>query len=188
MIRKQPWYLLVKDVGHSAVIPNRSFFTTIETRPSILSDAAQIEKDRREGCIPCCIVGMAGATSTGVIDPLPELAAIARENDCWFHVDAAYGGGLAFSDRHRDKLHGIELAHSITFDPHKWMFVPFACGATLVREGGKVLRDSFDISPEYLGVGYVIGPRIAAVMAAGGVLSYLMAERGERVVVRWEIQ
>src|SRR5437762_2799125 len=58
----------------------------------------QIEKDRREGCIPCCIVGMAGATSTGVIDPLPELAAIARENDCWFHVDAAYGGGLAFSD------------------------------------------------------------------------------------------
>src|SRR5205823_9858674 len=110
----------------------------------------QIEKDRREGCIPCCIVGMAGATSTGVIDPLPELAAIARENDCWFHVDAAYGGGLAFSDRHRDKLHGIELAHSMTFDPHKWMFVPFACGATLVREGGKVLRDSFDISPEYL--------------------------------------
>ena len=110
----------------------------------------QIEKDRREGCIPCCIVGMAGATSTGVIDPLPELAAIARENDCWFHVDAAYGGGLAFSDRHRDKLHGIELAHSMTFDPHKWMFVPFACGATLVREGAKVLRDSFDISPEYL--------------------------------------
>src|SRR5205823_5513707 len=110
----------------------------------------QIEKDRREGCIPCCIVGMAGATSTGVIDPLPELAAIARENGCWFHVDAAYGGGLAFSDRHRDKLHGIELAHSMTFDPHKWMFVPFACGAPLVREGAKVLRDSFDISPEYL--------------------------------------
>src|SRR5207302_8937358 len=110
----------------------------------------RIEEDRRDGHIPCCIVGMAGATSTGVIDPLPELAAIARENDCWFHVDAAYGGGLAFSDRHRDKLHGIELAHSMTFDPHKWMFVPFACGATLVREGAKVLRDSFDISPEYL--------------------------------------
>jgi len=81
---------------------------------------------------------------------LPELAAIAREHDCWFHVDAAYGGGLAFSDRHRDKLRGIELANSVTFDPHKWMFVPFACGATLVRDGGRVLRDSFDISPEYL--------------------------------------
>src|SRR6266446_5171200 len=111
---------------------------------------AQIEEDRSNDRIPCCIVGMAGATSTGVIDPLPELAEIASENDCWFHVDAAYGGGLAFSDKHEKKLRGIELANSITFDPHKWMFVPFACGATLVRDGGNVLRDSFDISPEYL--------------------------------------
>src|SRR5438132_1746011 len=104
-----------------------------------------IDKDRAAGRVPCCIVGIAGATSTGVIDSLPELAAIARENDCWFHVDAAYGGGLAFSDRHRDKLRGIELAHSMTFDPHKWMFVPFACGATLVRGGGKVRPHSFKI-------------------------------------------
>jgi aromatic-L-amino-acid decarboxylase len=111
---------------------------------------AAIEKDRREGRIPFCVVGIAGTTSTGVIDPLPELAAIARENDCWFHVDAAYGGGLAFSDQHKKKLAGIELANSITFDPHKWMFVPFSCGATLVRDGGKILRDSFDSSPEYL--------------------------------------
>jgi aromatic-L-amino-acid decarboxylase len=81
---------------------------------------------------------------------LPELAVIAREHDCWFHVDAAYGGTLAFSDKHRSKLAGIELANSITFDPHKWMFVPFSCGATLVRDGGQVLRDSFDMSPEYL--------------------------------------
>lgn len=109
-----------------------------------------IQKDRSEGRIPFCIVGIAGATSTGVIDPLPELAAIARENNCWFHVDAAYGGGLAFSDGHKGKLRGIEQANSITFDPHKWMFVPFACGTTLVRDGGNVLRDSFDISPEYL--------------------------------------
>lgn len=109
-----------------------------------------IATDQTEGRIPYCIVGMAGATSTGVIDPLPELAKIARENNCWFHVDAAYGGGLAFSDQHKDKLRGIELAHSITFDPHKWMFVPFACGATFVRDGGGVLRDSFDITPEYL--------------------------------------
>src|SRR5437667_6127341 len=111
---------------------------------------AQIEEDRSNGRIPCCIVGMAGATSTGVIDPLPELAEIASENHCWFHVDAAYGGGLALSDKHEKNLRGIELANSITFDPHKWMFVPFACGATLVRDGGNVLRDSFDISPEYL--------------------------------------
>jgi glutamate/tyrosine decarboxylase-like PLP-dependent enzyme len=110
----------------------------------------QIAVDRQAGCIPCCIIGIAGATSTGVIDPLRELAAIAHENDCWYHVDAAYGGALAFSEKHRGKLTGIELADSLTFDPHKWMFVPFACGAVLVREGGQVLRDSFDMTPEYL--------------------------------------
>jgi len=109
-----------------------------------------MERDRDEGCTPCCIIGLAGATSTGVIDPLEELAALARENNCWFHADAAYGGGLAFSDKHRSQLRGIELANSVTFDPHKWMFVPFVCGATLVRDGAKVLRDAFDITPEYL--------------------------------------
>lgn len=110
----------------------------------------QIAADRAEGRIPCCIVGVAGTTSTGVIDPLGDLAVIARESELWFHVDAAYGGTLAFSAKHKDKLRGITLADSITFDPHKWMFVPFACGAVLVRDGGGVLRDSFDMSPEYL--------------------------------------
>src|SRR4030095_3589179 len=84
-----------------------------------------IKRDLDAGRRPFCIVGVAGTTSTGVIDNLPELAAIARENDCWFHVDAAYGGGLAFSEKHKAKLRGIDLADSITFDPHKWMFVPF---------------------------------------------------------------
>jgi aromatic-L-amino-acid decarboxylase len=110
----------------------------------------EIARDRAEGRLPCCIVGVAGTTSTGVIDPLEDLAAIARESELWYHVDAAYGGPLAFSSLHREKLRGIALADSITFDPHKWMFVPFACGATLVRDGGRVLRDSFDMSPEYL--------------------------------------
>ncbi|HEX7774227.1 MAG TPA: aminotransferase class V-fold PLP-dependent enzyme, partial [Pyrinomonadaceae bacterium] len=109
-----------------------------------------IARDRDAGLVPCCVVGVAGTTSTGAIDPLEELAAIARENGCWYHVDAAYGGPLAFSSQHRDKLGSIERADSITFDPHKWMFVPFSCGATLVRDGGQVLRKSFDMSPEYL--------------------------------------
>ena len=118
----------------------------------ILTDALrrEIETDRNDGLTPCCIVGVAGTTSTGVIDPLEKLAAIARESNCWFHVDAAYGGPLAFSSQHKSKLDGIEHGDSVTFDPHKWMFVPFSCGAVLVREGGHVLRDAFDISPEYL--------------------------------------
>ena len=111
---------------------------------------AAIAEDREAGRIPCCIVGVAGTTSMGVIDPLEPLAEIARENQCWYHIDAAYGAPLAFSPQHKDKLRGIELADSITFDPHKWMFVPFSCGAVLVREGGHVLRDAFDMTPEYL--------------------------------------
>jgi aromatic-L-amino-acid decarboxylase len=123
-----------------------------DDRFHIIPDALReaIAKDRDAGLIPCCIVGVAGTTSTGVIDPLEELAAIARENRCWYHVDAAYGGPLAFSPKHKDMLRGINLADSITFDPHKWMFVPFSCGATLVRDGGRVLRDAFDMTPEYL--------------------------------------
>ena len=117
-------------------------------RIDVLRD--QIASDRAAGRLPCCIVGVAGTTSTGVIDPLEDLADIARESGLWYHVDAAYGGPLAFSSKHKHQLRGITRADSITFDPHKWMFVPFACGATLVRDGGGVLRDSFDMTPEYL--------------------------------------
>lgn len=110
----------------------------------------QITRDTDNALYPFCIVGVAGTTSTGVIDPLEDLADIAREEKLWYHIDAAYGGPLAFSTKHNNKLHGIARADSITFDPHKWMFVPFSCGAVLVREGGRVLRNAFDMSPEYL--------------------------------------
>ncbi|MFN2599331.1 MAG: aspartate aminotransferase family protein, partial [Pyrinomonadaceae bacterium] len=110
---------------------------------------AEIERDLAAGNVPACVGASAGATSTGIIDPLDELADVAAEYKIWFHVDAAYGGALAISEKYRHMLCGIERADSITVDPHKWMFVPFAAGAVLVRDGGRVLRDSFDITPEY---------------------------------------
>jgi aromatic-L-amino-acid decarboxylase len=149
---EQCHYSLIKSVDILGL--GRENLRKIETdnnfhiRTDLLREA--IEEDRRVGRIPCCIAGAAGATSTGVIDPLDELALIAREFDCWFHVDAAYGGALRFSDKHKALLRGIERADSVTIDPHKWMFVPFACGALLVREGASVLREAFDITPEYL--------------------------------------
>lgn len=109
-----------------------------------------VRRDLDEGNAPAAIAGAAGATSTGVVDPLEELADVAAEFGLWFHVDAAYGGGLAFSEKHKTRLRGIERADSVTIDPHKWLFVPFECGALLTREGGAVLREAFDITPEYL--------------------------------------
>lgn len=117
-------------------------------RTDLLREA--IESDLKDGHRPVCVAGAAGTTSTGVVDPLDELADIAREYNLWFHVDAAYGGALAFSEKHKWRLSGIERADSVAFDPHKWMFVPFECGALLVRAGPRVLRDAFDITPEYL--------------------------------------
>jgi aromatic-L-amino-acid decarboxylase len=117
-------------------------------RPDALREA--IEQDLAAGLRPACIVGVAGATSTGAVDPLRDLADLAAQYGLWYHVDAAYGGALAFSPAHRSLLRGIERADSVTLDPHKWLFVPFSCGALLTRAGGRVLRDAFDTTPEYL--------------------------------------
>jgi glutamate/tyrosine decarboxylase-like PLP-dependent enzyme len=151
-VSEQCHYSFVKSVDILGL--GRENLRKIETderfhiRTDLLREA--IERDISEGHTPVCVAGAAGATSTGIVDPLDELADIAREFGLWFHVDAAYGGGLAFSEKCRWRLGGIERADSVTIDPHKWMFVPFECGALLVRGGGAVLRDAFDITPEYL--------------------------------------
>lgn len=149
---EQSHYSFVKSVDILGL--GREGLRKIETdeRFHIRTDVLRetIRRDLDAGHTPVCVAGAAGATSTGVVDPLDELADIAREFGLWFHVDAAYGGALAFSSKHRARLKGIERADSVTVDPHKWMFVPFECGALLVREGGRVLRDAFDITPEYL--------------------------------------
>jgi glutamate/tyrosine decarboxylase-like PLP-dependent enzyme len=115
-------------------------------------DLAALEKaiadDTAAGLKPCCVIGIAGTTNTGSIDKLAELAAVARRHDCWYHVDAAYGGAVVLSDRYRAMLGGIEEADSITVDPHKWFYMPFSAGGILVREGD-FLRQSFLVHPEY---------------------------------------
>ncbi|MGC1919828.1 MAG: aminotransferase class V-fold PLP-dependent enzyme, partial [Acidobacteriaceae bacterium] len=78
-----------------------------------------IAADRTAGFEPLAIVGTAGTTSSGTVDSLPALAAIARAQNLWFHVDGAFGAAVVFSNRHRGLVEGIELADSITIDPHK---------------------------------------------------------------------
>jgi len=93
-----------------------------------------IESDIREGKTPFAIVGIAGATASGAVDPLHELADLASGHDLWFHVDAAYGGAAGLSRRYPGILSGIERADSVTVDAHKWFFVPFVAGGILFRD------------------------------------------------------
>jgi len=107
-----------------------------------------IKEDIAAGLKPACIIGIGGSTNTGSIDKLDKLAELSRRYDCWFHVDAAYGGGVILSPMYGPMLRGIELADSITVDPHKWFYMPFSAGGILVREGD-FLRKSFLVHPEY---------------------------------------
>jgi aromatic-L-amino-acid decarboxylase len=112
-----------------------------------LQDA--IAADRRAGLLPTVVVGTAGTVNTGAIDPLEELADLCARESLWFHVDGAYGAMARLSPKLRPLFAGIERAHSIAADPHKWLYVPYEAGATLVREAGR-LPDTFRKFPEYL--------------------------------------
>ena len=118
-------------------------------RLSTASVSQAIRADRAEGKRPFCIIATAGTTNTGAIDPLWALAALAKEHQLWFHVDGAYGAAAALSQRSRVLLRGMELADSLSLDPHKWLFQPFEAGCVLVRDHNH-LRTTFQVLPEYL--------------------------------------
>jgi len=108
----------------------------------------QIEKDRSEGNRPFLLVGNAGTVSTGAVDPLPRLAAIAREQDLWLHVDGAYGALAVLSEEAPADLAGLTEADSVAMDPHKWLYTALEAGCALVRHPG-ALRDTFSYAPPY---------------------------------------
>ncbi|MFC6799733.1 aspartate aminotransferase family protein [Haladaptatus sp. DYSN1] len=100
---------------------------------------------------PFALVGTAGTTDFGSIDPLSALADRATVHDLWFHVDAAYGGALAFSDDYASLLAGIERADSVAVDFHKLFYQPISCGALLLRDGGEfewMARNAAYLNPE----------------------------------------
>jgi aromatic-L-amino-acid decarboxylase len=109
-----------------------------------------VQEDARNGLHPFLVIASAGTTNTGAIDPLEEIAKVAREHRLWFHVDAAYGGFFILSDLAKPALRGIEHADSIVVDPHKGMSMPQGTGATLVRDGERLkaaLREDADYLP-----------------------------------------
>ncbi|HEX6355497.1 pyridoxal phosphate-dependent decarboxylase family protein [Actinophytocola sp.] len=122
---------------------------TADLRMDVAAATRQIAADRAAGLRPFLLVGTAGTTSTGTVDPLLHLAALARREDLWLHVDAAYGGFFQLTQRGRDRLIGIEAADSIALDPHKGLFLPHGTGVLLVRDPG-VLRAAFAEDAPYL--------------------------------------
>jgi len=109
----------------------------------------QIDRDRAEGLAPFMVIGTAGTTSAGAIDPLAELAEVSDSEGLWFHVDAAWGGAAAFVPELRSLLAGIERADSITFDAHKWLSVPMGAGLFLTRHPD-ALTDTFATAQSYM--------------------------------------
>ena len=156
----QGWVAYVSEERHvsldkavDSVGIGRNNFRTIPTnenyqiRIDLLKEA--IQKDKANGLRPICIIGLAGTTNLGAIDDLEALNAIAKEENCWFHVDAAYGGGILISEKHKHLLDGLDLADSVTIDPHKWFYAPLDAGAILVKDH-KRLNISFGMQPAYL--------------------------------------
>lgn len=111
--------------------------------------ARLVRADRIAGLRPFAVIANAGTTNTGAIDPLCDIAAFCRSENLWMHVDGAYGAAAVISSRGREMLSGIELADSLAFDPHKWLFQPIECGCVLLRDAA-LLQSAYRILPEYL--------------------------------------
>ena len=118
-------------------------------RPGALE--AAIQEDRAAGRKPFCVVPTLGTTSSTSLDPLPEIAAIAKRYELWLHVDAAYAGTAAILDEYRYILKGAELADSLVVNPHKWLFTPVDLSALYTRRPEVFRRAlSLDQTPAYL--------------------------------------
>lgn len=103
----------------------------------------QVAADQQAGLRPFLLVGSAGTTDTGAMDPLNDLAQVAEENDLWFHVDAAYGGFFILLDELQPLFQGIERSDSVAIDPHKGLFLAYGLGAVLVKDVAALQRSHY---------------------------------------------
>ena len=108
-----------------------------------------IAEDIKNGYIPFVAIGTVGTTNTGSVDPLEEIYHICQEYQMWFHVDGAYGASVLVSDEYKHMLKGVELADSLSWDAHKWLFQTYGCAVVLAKDVRDLYR-SFHVSPEYL--------------------------------------
>jgi len=123
--------------------------TDAELRMDADALEAIIAEDRAAGKRPFLVIGAAGTTNTGAVDPLDAIADVATRDGLWFHVDAAYGGFFVLTDRGRARFAGAERADSITLDPHKGLFLPYGTGGLIVRDR-TTMRDAHFEGAAYL--------------------------------------
>jgi len=133
-------------LGTKGLVPVR---TDREGRMEVEDLWRQIQACHERGERPFCVVGVAGTTITGSIDPLEEIGAVAREAGLWFHIDAAFGGAAIFSTTHKHRLRGIDQADSITFNPQKWLYVAKTCAMVLFRRAS-VLKEHYRLPAPYM--------------------------------------
>lgn len=124
----------------------------VDDRQRVDVDAIEraIAADRVAGLVPVAIVGTAGTTNTGAIDPLDELADLARATDVWLHVDGAYGLLAACLPEMAPQFSGLARADSAIVDPHKWLSAPIGIGTTFVRDADLLKRAFTEGAAEYL--------------------------------------
>ncbi|NQT79673.1 MAG: aspartate aminotransferase family protein [Candidatus Aminicenantes bacterium] len=128
-------------------IPTDDSFAMV---PSKLEEA--VERDKKRGLKPACVVATLGTTSSTAIDPLAAIGKICRSQNIWLHVDAAFAGTAAILPEKKWMLEGAENMDSFVFNPHKWMLTNFDCSAYFVKDPGMLIR-TFEIHPEYLKTG-----------------------------------
>ena len=116
-------------------------------RPEYLEE--QMIADASHGLRPTFVCATVGTTSSGAVDPLPEIGRVCREHGAWLHVDAAMAGTAAICPEFRDIHQGLELADSYAFNPHKWMFVNFDCNCFYVADRGSLIQ-ALSVLPDYL--------------------------------------
>ncbi|WP_312911616.1 pyridoxal phosphate-dependent decarboxylase family protein [Natronosalvus caseinilyticus] len=146
--------------GHSSVVRaadmlnlGRDAVRRVPSRDDFTMDVDALERlletDREAGAEPFCVVGQAGSINVSAIDPLRAIADVCAEHECWFHVDGACGAVGAMVPELESRYDGMERADSVTLDPHKWLFVPYECGAVLVHDQ-ECLAKTFAMDASYL--------------------------------------
>jgi aromatic-L-amino-acid/L-tryptophan decarboxylase len=142
------WYKIAVQcgIGHAAV----RFVPTDERGcMNSVALAEMIAVDKEDGCRPVMVAATAGTTGAGMIDPLQACADIAEQHGLWYHVDAAWGGAAIASSKLRALLAGVERAHSVTIDAHKWLATTMACSMFIARDG-VALRNAFFVQNHFM--------------------------------------